>query len=593
MHNIVSILRMARPLYGLMAITAGFIVLVAASQLAMPVFSKFIVDEIVKQVSENRGNLQLLITLVAGAFGASLLSITFTAISERFGDKLSGELKRFLTERFYEKVLSLPQSYFDSQISGKIVHQLNRGIQTIIDFLSAASNFILPNILQIIITVAILMYFSLPVGLFMLLLFPIYTALSSYSSKRWGVHEVKKNHIEDTTRGRMNEVIQNIKLVKGFLTEPREYQFVSGQLVESNKIYDVQSSDFHRFDFFRNLSLQVILLLVNIVVFYNTFQGVFTIGEMVLIIQLVTMAQAPLFAMSFILERMQMAEQGSKEYFEIMELSSTEPLEAKQPTADSQNRLDHPSITFDQVSFHYEESEDVLKDVSFSLNPRETVALVGHSGAGKTTIVNLIMKLYDYTGGDMLLNQTSYRDLSHAQVRSNIALVFQDNELFSTTIRENVAYGFDQVSDDQVQQALERANAWEFVAKLPDGINAQIGERGVRLSGGQKQRIQIARAILKDAPILILDEATSSLDAKSEKLVQEALEQLFTKRMVLIIAHRFSTLQNADKIIVLDNGTVVDYGKPGELARKDGIYSDLLRYQVEGNEKLLKQYELF
>lgn len=186
----------------------------------------------------------------------------------------------------------------------------------------------------------------------------------------------------------------------------------------------------------------------------------------------------------------------------------------------------------------------------------------------------------------------SYKELNHIDVRHNIALVFQENELFSTSIRENVTYGSHH-TDEEVQKALEMAQAWDFVKKLPKGMHSEVGERGVRLSGGQKQRIQIARAILKDAPILILDEATSSLDAQSELAVQSAMENLMRDRLTLIIAHRFSTLRDADRIIVLDEGKIVDQGTPGELANRPGIYSDLLRFQVEGNKKLLASYEIY
>ena len=173
-----------------------------------------------------------------------------------------------------------------------------------------------------------------------------------------------------------------------------------------------------------------------------------------------------------------------------------------------------------------------------------------------------------------------------------MALVFQDTELFSSNIRDNVAYGLDNVSDKQIIDALKKANAYEFVQKFKNGLDEQIGERGVKLSGGQKQRIQIARAILQNKPILILDEATSSLDSRSEHLVQDALEKLFKGRLTIIIAHRFSTIQNADRIIVLDQGKIVDDDKPQKLAKKEGLYSELLKYQIEGNKKLLSKYEL-
>jgi ABC-type multidrug transport system fused ATPase/permease subunit len=293
--------------------------------------------------------------------------------------------------------------------------------------------------------------------------------------------------------------------------------------------------------------------------------------------------------MSYILTQVQNAEAGSKEYFEIMELKSTENFTEEKTV----KKIEKPNIELKNVSFQYEESGSVLDDVSFKINSGEKVALVGHSGAGKSTIVNLILKLYEPTSGEIYIKQNPYKKLTHGFIRNNIALVFQENELFSSTIRENVIYGKRNATEKEIVEALRMANAYEFVNKLPKGINSEIGERGVRLSGGQKQRIQIARAILKKAPILILDEATSSLDAKSENEVQVALENLMKGKLVIIIAHRFSTIQNVDKIVVIDNGIVVNYGTPHELSKQKGIYSELLNYQIEGNKKLLESFDIY
>lgn len=317
--------------------------------------------------------------------------------------------------------------------------------------------------------------------------------------------------------------------------------------------------------------------------------GRLTIGEMVLILQLFNQARVPLFAMSFILTQIQNAEAGSKEYFEIMSLKSTENFSDTKRA----KKIDNPTIELKNVSFKYEESENVLDNVSFKINRGEKIALVGHSGAGKSTIINLILKLYEPTYGEIYIKDKKYSGLTHNQVRANIALVFQENELFSSTVRENVMYGKRNATEEEIIRALKMANAYEFVKKLPKGIDSEIGERGVKLSGGQKQRIQIARAILKNAPILILDEATSSLDAKSENEVQKALENLMKGKLVIIIAHRFSTIQNVDKVVVIDNGTIVNYGTPQELSKQKGIYSELLNYQIEGNKKLLEKFDIY
>ena len=589
MKNIFKIIQISKPLHYLVSWLALLIVITSLLTLATPLLSKFIVDEIMASVSGTGGELSRLTVLIVVSLIVSLIGLIGQVVTERLGDHFQGKLRQFLTEKFYDKVLTLPQSYFDSEVSGKIMNQLNRGISTIYGFLNTSSNFIVPTFLQSILTIGILAYYNIPIAFFTFLLFPFYLMMSHYSTVRWGKEEVKKNVIEDMTRGRIQEVISNIKLVKSFITEQKEFKLVSNNLSEINEIYGKQSHTYHVFDFFRGLSLIIILFIINVLVFYNTFTGALTIGEMVLILQLVNQARMPLFAMSYILTQIQMAENGSKEFFEVMALKSTENYKKHV----ERKRLASPTIEFKNVNFKYAESGTVLDGVSFTLHKNESVALVGHSGAGKSTIINLILKFYIATGGQIFMRDRGYDELDATVVRNNIALVFQENELFSSTIRENVAYGTDGATERDVVNALKLANAYEFVMKLPKGIESEVGERGVRLSGGQKQRIQIARAILKNAPILILDEATSSLDAKSENEVQHALENLMKNKLVIIIAHRFSTIQNVDKIIVLDSGKIVDYGSPAALANKAGIYKDLLTYQVEGNKKLLEKYDIY
>ena len=589
MRNIIKIIRISKPLYKIIVILAFLIIITSILQLATPILSKFIVDEIVAKVQNQKGDLNKLIFLVFLAFAMNTLGIGVSTISNRIGDHFAGKLRQFLTEKFYNKVLTLPQSYFDSQLSGKIINQLNRGIATIYSFLNSSSNFVIPMLLQSTFTIAVLAYYSLPVAFFTFILFPIYLSLSYYSTKRWGKEESKKNKIEDITRGRINEVISNIRLVKGNKNEKSEFDSVSSNLSKINKIYAYQSTTYHRFDFARNFSLVLILFAVNILVFYNTYLGILTIGEMVLILQLFNQARIPLFAMSFILTQIQAAETGSKEYLEILELASSENYNEK-VTA---KKIENPNVEFRKVSFKYEQSDLILNNISFNISSKEKVALVGHSGAGKSTIVNLIMKLYLPTDGKIYLKKKPYSTLSPQYIRNNIALVFQENELFSSTIRENVAYGNQNAPEKEIIKALRLANAYDFVTKLPKGIDSEIGERGVRLSGGQKQRIQIARAILKDAPILILDEATSSLDAKSEKEVQDALDVLMKNKLVIIIAHRFSTIQSVNKVIVIEDGKISNYGTPKELSIQEGLYSELLHYQIDGNKKLLESFELY
>ncbi|KKT46227.1 MAG: ABC transporter ATP-binding protein [Candidatus Gottesmanbacteria bacterium GW2011_GWA2_44_17] len=430
MKNIGKIISLSKPLYRLTLGLSLLVLVMSVLQQVQPFFVKFIVDDIQKQITGQTGNLRTVSYLMLGLLAVNLVSTLLSSLSMRFGDYINSRLRRFLTEQFYSKVFTLPQKYFDSEISGKILNQLIRGIASIQDFMGMFTNFVLPAIFQSIFTVGILFYYNFSIGLLAFLIFPAYIYMSHYSTKKWGVEEVKKNQLEDISRGRISEVISNIRLVRGFMAQVSEWRLVSKTLAKVNEIYDRQSIAYHVINFVREFSLELVLVAISLITFHQTFVGKLSLGEMVLILQLINLLRQPLFAMSFILERIQQAESGSKEYFQIMDLSSEEvlnmtPLPAKKiiPT---------PSLRFDKVSFRYDaDGQEVLKDLSFSIPSGQTVALVGHSGAGKSTIINLILKFYRPSRGEIYLNDKPYGRLTHQQVRSHMALVFQENELFS------------------------------------------------------------------------------------------------------------------------------------------------------------------
>ena len=238
------------------------------------------------------------------------------------------------------------------------------------------------------------------------------------------------------------------------------------------------------------------------------------------------------------------------------------------------------SLSFNQVSFSYGEKNDkVLNNINFKINKGEIIALVGPSGAGKSTLVDLIPRFYDTLDGSIKIDNKNIKELKISSLRSLMGIVTQETFLFDDSVKANIAYGLENISDDQIEEAAKAANADDFIKELPDGYNTIIGERGVSLSGGQKQRIAIARAIVKNPPILILDEATSSLDSESEKHVQSAIENLMSKRTVIVIAHRLSTVHNADKILVLEKGQIVQEGKHEDLVNNEGLYKQLHKMQ--------------
>ena len=590
MKNIGRIITLSKQFNSWFLLSSILIMFGVLLNLALPIFFKLIVDQISLQVSGKGGQINTLLLYTALFFVTGVVINLSTSISNRVGDHISGKLRAYWTETFYYKILTLPQSYYDSEMSGKIINQLTRGLFTMQAFINTATNFIIPAMLQGLVTIIFLSYYSWQIGLIVFAIFPIYILISYYSTKQWGKIIQLENPIEDKLRSRMSEVISNIKLVKSFITEPIEFNFVKGSLKQINGYYAKRSKQFHIIDFVRELSLTIVIAVVTLLIFKGTFEKRYTLGEMVLLLQLLNQARWPLFGMSFILARIQEAEAGTKEFFEIMDTQGSESFETKEKY--SSKKFTKTNLEFKNVAFTYEKSHPVLKNVTFTLHNKEKAALVGHSGAGKSTIVNLILKFYNVTKGEIKLNNESYKKMSHQVIRNNISLVFQENELFSTTVKENVAYGNPTTTDKQVIEALKLANAWDFVSGFEKGIETEVGERGVRLSGGQKQRIQIARAILKNSPILILDEATSSLDSKSEMEVQKGLENLMKDRLTIIIAHRFSTIQHVDTILVIEDGKISQQGNPKELSTKPGVYKDLLTYQIQGNEKLLKQFGL-
>ena len=301
-------------------------------------------------------------------------------------------------------------------------------------------------------------------------------------------------------------------------------------------------------------------------------QGMLTVGDVVLLVSYLAMLYQPLQTLALTAATVQGAVASARRVFSILD-ATPEVMDTPEATH-LQTRTPGP-IVFDHVSFAYDKGNQVLKDICLEIGQGQTVALVGPSGAGKTTIANLFMRFYDPTEGRILLNGINLRGLTLGSLRQNMALVLQEPVLFSSTIRENIAYGRPESTNEEIESAARAAGAHDFIQALPQGYETQIGERGVTLSGGQRQRLSIARAFLKDAPILILDEPTSALDSVTEQQVLDALKRLMKDRTTLIIAHRLSTVRHADQIVVVQDGKIAEAGSHEQLLIRGKLYADL------------------
>jgi len=580
-RSIAKIMATARELWPLYLTVVIGAVATSATALLTPFVIARATDTVIDIAEGRGGTVADLMWLAVILLIIALANSAITNVSGYFGDLMSVRLRAILSANYYRKLLRLPQRYYDNELTGTIISRLNRSITSITDFLQTFSNGFFPTVITLLAVLVITAFYSPWLSVLLIVIYPTFVWLTALTSKKWQVWEKQKNDHYDISGGRFSEVIGQMRVVKSFVTERRELDSFRGHYRDAVDLTRRQSRFWHTMDMWRRGALDLVFFGIYAIIFWQTATGQYSVGTMVLLIQLTTMARMPVTSMSYWVDMTQRAVAGSLEYFKVMDEADepNNPLEAA-PSAEVQWVDSDPVVEFDDVSFGYGDGDDlVLRDIDLTVNRGERIAFVGESGGGKTTLVNLIMKLYPVTSGTVRVHGQSVDDVPTAELRREIGVVFQDANLFSGTIRENMAYGQDDVTDEQLAVAARRANAMTFISHLHGGFDTAIGERGIKLSGGQKQRLSVARALLKDAPILILDEATSSLDTKSERAVQAGLEELMEGRTTLIIAHRLSTISTVDRIVTLRDGRIDEIGTPAELATTGGIYAELLALQ--------------
>ena len=483
----------------------------------------------------------------------------------------------------YRHIQTLPHRFFTDRRVGALVSRSVGDVETVEDFVAHG---IPETVLAVALPSAMLIALFLinwPLAVLALLPMPAIIILGRYLFPRirrsW---RIVREAIAGVT-ATVTEGIAGYAVVKAFGREREQLRLVENRWIQYRN--DIQKAQF--FSLIPAGIIEVIagigLILVVAVGGDLTLRGVVPVADLFVFVVYLGLIYQPIIQLAAISENIQKAMASTDRVFELLEIKSDlrDKPDATPPSSPIW------SIEFSAVDFHYEPAEPVLKNVSLRAEAGELVAFVGPTGVGKTTCAHLVPRFYDVQGGTLQVSGIDVRDLPLAWLRANISLVLQDVFLFSGSIRDNIAFGRPDATEDEILEAAHAANVDEFAGRLPDGYASRVGERGVRLSGGQQQRISIARAVLKNAPILILDEATSSVDAETEGLIHTALDQLTKKRTTLVIAHRLATVQRADRIVVLQDGQVSAIGTHEELIDRQGWYSDMVqRQQLNARWKL-------
>ncbi len=524
--------------------------------------------------------IQLLIAWAVALLLIYFLKMALNYFVQYYGHIVGVRMQADMRRDVFDHLEKLPFNYFDNNKTGTIMSRITNDLMDISElahhgpedlFLSVVlliGSFVLMGSINIYLT--LIVFASLP----FMVIFAMKKRIKmseAFTQTRVEIGEINAN---------LENSIAGIRVSKAYTN--RDYE--NEQFDKGNKKFVVARANAYKVmaEFFSGTSfigdfLQVILYVAGGLF---TYYEIINIGDFTAFLLYISVFMNPVRRLIGFIEQYQNGMSGFIRFTEIMD---AEPEQDKPDAKDIQNVKGN--ITFENVSFAYDDEHKVLSDISFDLEAGKTLALVGPSGGGKTTICHIIPRFYEIESGSVKIDGIDIRDLKRGSLRANIGIVAQDVFLFNATIYENIAYGTPDATEEQVYEAARRANIDEFIRSMPEGYNTVVGERGVKLSGGQKQRVSIARVFLKNPPILILDEATSALDNATELMIQASLEELCRGRTTIVVAHRLSTIKNADEIIVITDKGIHERGTHKELLEKNGIYAELYNSQFARLEK--------
>ena len=530
-------------------------------------------------MKKNEGSNDVLVFMILIIVITFLLKNIFNYLSLFFITYLRNGVIRDLRDDLYDKMTELSVSYYSEKRKGDILSRISSDvIELQVSFLGILE-LIVKEPLMILFTLVSMLLINSKLALFVFIFIPVSGLIISFIGKSLKRRSNKVQKEQGLFLSLVDETLNGLKIIKSFTSESLFKKKFNNS---TNKYYKFSNSLLNRTNLAGPISEFLGICSITILLWYG--------GQMVLedesldpssfmvFLGLAYNILTPFKAISKASYKVKKGNAAAERVIQILENKS----QINDPKDNKVISTFDNSIQFNNVKFNYND-ENAIKEFTFELKKGETVALVGQSGSGKSTMVTLINRFYDVNHGEIIIDNLNIKDVTKNSLRKLIGLVTQDSILFNDSIKNNLIVAKNNATDDEIIRALKIANAWEFVKDLKNGINHNVGDSGNKLSGGQKQRISIARAVLKNPPIMVLDEATSALDTESEKLVQDALENMMKNRTSIVIAHRLSTIKNADYIIVLDKGLIVEKGNHNELMKLKGLYHNLVELQTIDN----------